>query len=167
MAFLRHFPERVQGAALCDTTAFPDTPERRSKREQVLSLIARGRFEDVLAPFIASVIWTQGPRTEAVALLIADMARAIGPEGYAHSVEMIRDRGDFLDVLAQARVPLLFISGEHDHLSPPALAEQMAALSPGGRAVTIPDAAHMSAMENPRAVAEAFAAHFRIPLLLG
>jgi pimeloyl-ACP methyl ester carboxylesterase len=55
-------------------------------------------------------------------------------------------------------VPTLVIVGEHDAISPPEEMKAIAAAIPGAELVVIPDAGHMTTMENPRAVNAALAA---------
>ncbi len=164
---LRLCPEKIKRAVFLDTTAYPDDGHRREKREQVLRLIAQERFEEVLGPFIDSVVWADGHNAEPVADLILSMSRYLGPQSYARSMASIRDRGSYEDVLGSCEVPMLFISGEHDKLSPPELAACMAGEARSGAAVEIPDASHMSAVENPVAVASAIEIFFRASMGLG
>jgi pimeloyl-ACP methyl ester carboxylesterase len=87
------------------------------------------------------------------------MAHEIGPEGYRRSVAAIRDRGDLSQALSED-IPLLFLAGEHDALTPPSLALEMAQKVKNGRSAVIPGSGHMSALENPGAVAAALSDFF-------
>ena len=165
--FLRRKPEMAAGAVFCDTTAFPDDEARLGKRDQVLKLLDEGKFEEVLKPFIHSVLWENGPRFELSRDFILGMARELGAFTYARSVRSIRDRGGYLDVLENSEIPMLFVSGEHDLLSPPSLAEKMAGLAKNGDWAVIADAAHMTAVENPVALASAMGDFFRNLMLPG
>ena len=150
---LRSHAERLWAAALVDTTPFGDTPERRSKRDQVLRLIERGEFDTVLGTYAESVLAphnARGPLRD----LIADMARAIGPEAFARDVAAIRDRGHYEDVLPSVRVPTLFASGELDGLTPPELARRAAERVPGARVAVVPGAGHMTPIEAPEPLAQ-------------
>jgi 3-oxoadipate enol-lactonase len=62
------------------------------------------------------------------------------------------DRPDSTPLLPGLRCPVLFVVGVHDALSPPEEAGAMCARVPDGRLVVIPDAGHMSPVENPDAV---------------
>ncbi len=149
---LRNHPERVIAAALVDTTAFGDTPDRTARRNRVLELIRQGRFDSVLDTYAGSVLApanARGPLRD----LILDMGRHMGPRAFAADVAAIRDRGSYEDVLASARVPLLFVSGEMDTLTPPDLARDMAARARDARAAVIPAAGHMTPIEAPGDVA--------------
>ncbi len=149
---LRHHPGRLWAAALVDTTPFGDTPERRSKRDQVLRLIERGEFDTVLGTYAESVLAPHNARGPLRDLLV-NMGRAVGPEAFARDVAAIRDRGDYEDVLTSIRVPALFVSGELDKLTPPEVARRAAERVPGARVAVIPGAAHMTPIEAPQELA--------------
>jgi pimeloyl-ACP methyl ester carboxylesterase len=65
---------------------------------------------------------------------------------------------DVRDRLGETAVPLLALTGEHDRLTPPDYHEYLAEHVRNGEWTTIPDAAHLSMMEQPdafnRAVSE-------------
>ncbi|MEL6336684.1 MAG: alpha/beta hydrolase [Pseudomonadota bacterium] len=56
------------------------------------------------------------------------------------------------DALQGLHCPALFLTGALDPNSTPAMSEAMAARVPGGRAITVPGAAHMVPMTHPQAV---------------
>jgi len=58
---------------------------------------------------------------------------------------------DVRDRLGEIDAPVLAITGEHDRLTPPQYHEYLAENVRDGRAETIPDAAHLSMVERPRA----------------
>jgi len=156
---LRRRPDRIAAAALVDTTAFGDTPERRAKRDQVLDLIRRGGFEQVLEAFAASVL-APYHRDGSLRDLVVEMGRAVGPEAFAADVAAIRDRGSYEDVLEQADLPLLFAAGEDDDLTPPEVAERMSRMARQARHAVIPRAGHLSPLENPDATARVLGEFF-------
>lgn len=158
---LRHWPQGVRAAAILDSTAFPDAPERVEKRQQMLRLLAEHRFEDVLTGLASSVLAPQHGQDGPARDLLLTMGRALGAEGFERDVEAILYRGSFEDVLRSVRVPLLFVVGEHDSLTPPDLARRMAAQVPGSRVEVIADAGHMTPLENPSRVAEVLETFFR------
>jgi pimeloyl-ACP methyl ester carboxylesterase len=158
---MKRIPEMVRAAVLCDTTAFPDTEERRLARDHTIQLVEAGGFEEVLSAFAASVVWDQGENAPVAREAILRMARDMGPELFIRSSASIRDRGSYLPTLHNSQIPLLFLSGDHDALSPPKLAAEMARAAKVAQAAVIPDAGHMTALENPKAVAVAFDEFFR------
>ena len=64
----------------------------------------------------------------------------------------MRDREDSTATLATITVPTVVIVGEHDVITPPAVAVAMAKEIPDARSVVIVNAGHMSPMENPEEV---------------
>jgi pimeloyl-ACP methyl ester carboxylesterase len=54
--------------------------------------------------------------------------------------------------LATIRCPTLVLVGDGDELTPPALAQEIAAGIAGARLVTVPDSGHLSTLEQPTAV---------------
>jgi pimeloyl-ACP methyl ester carboxylesterase len=61
------------------------------------------------------------------------------------------------DTLAGVRLPMLVFGGEHDPIAPLAWRRRVAGLTPGGRDVTVPGAAHNAATTAGAAVADAVA----------
>ncbi|MDW7712223.1 MAG: alpha/beta fold hydrolase [Deferrisomatales bacterium] len=160
LELLRTAPEKVRALALVDTTAFPDDPERVETRRRVLRLLGEGRFPEVLGAFAASVLAPSRAAEGPVLDLVLDMGRALGPGVFAAGVEAILQRAPFEDVLRLIRVPTLVLCGAHDTLTPPDVARRMAAQVPGARLEIVPDAGHLTPLENPEAVATALAALF-------
>jgi len=158
---MKRLPERVRAAALCDTTAFPDTEDRRLSRDQTISVVEGGHYEEVLDVFVRTIIWPEGQNAKTARDGMLAMARDMGPEAFARSMAMIRDRGSYLPVLQTTPIPLLFVAGEHDALSPPAMAAEMARQAPAGEALTIPASGHMTALENPKVLAQGLEDFFR------
>jgi len=155
LEFIRLFADRVSGVILCDTTAFPDSEERRIHREDTLSVIADGGYERVLSLFLDSVVWAGGESVVKVRKLMAKMAFDIGKEGYVRSLKAIKDRGDQSEILKGFTLPLLFIVGSEDAFTPPSVAEEMAEKFGGSGLSVIPGAGHMSVLENAVAAADA------------
>jgi 3-oxoadipate enol-lactonase len=54
--------------------------------------------------------------------------------------------------LPSVKVPTLILVGEHDATTPPEASRSMHAMIPGSELHIIPDAAHMSPLENPAEV---------------
>ena len=61
----------------------------------------------------------------------------------------IAERPDSLNLLRSIRIPALVIVGADDVLTPPADAERMVKALAGAELVVIPDAGHLSNLEQP------------------
>ncbi len=84
-----------------------------------------------------------------------EMAAKVGETGFAATLYALANRPDRRQGLAALREPSVAVVGAEDRLTPPDRAHEIAAIAPHGRAVVLPGVAHMSAMEDPRGVAEA------------
>lgn len=157
---LRLWPERIPAVALLDTTAFGDTPERRSGRRETLGMLQAGNFEQVLETFVCSVLSSARGPADPVAAQLCTMARDLGQAAFAADVRAILERESYEDVLPLIRVPTLFLCGEQDALTPGSVARAMARQVPSAQVVEILGAGHMTPMENPSEVALALGSFF-------
>ncbi|MGK7867379.1 alpha/beta fold hydrolase [Falsiroseomonas sp. E2-1-a20] len=151
LEILRRAPARIARLALMDTSARADTPEQSRRRRGLLSLSNSGQFRGVtprLLPQLLHPSRIDGPLGDEVRA----MADRVGRDAFQRQQRAILARPDSRPHLPAIRVPTLVGVGEHDILTPPDLAEEMAALIPGARLARIPGAAHLPPMETPEAV---------------
>jgi pimeloyl-ACP methyl ester carboxylesterase len=83
------------------------------------------------------------------------------PASVGHAVDaVIFDREDLRDRIGRIRLPTLVMVGRDDVATPPAKAREIAERIPGAELVEIPDAGHLSALEQPERVTEALLRFF-------
>jgi 3-oxoadipate enol-lactonase/4-carboxymuconolactone decarboxylase len=92
-------------------------------------------------------------RDPATAAALLASLRDADADSYARVCEALAAH-DVRDRLGEVRVPVLAIAGAADFVTPPALAEEVAAGVPDGRAVVVDGAAHLAPAERPAAVAD-------------
>jgi pimeloyl-ACP methyl ester carboxylesterase len=147
----RRAPHRVARLALFDTSARPDTPEQTRRRRGLLALSESGQFRGVtprLLPQLLHPDHLAGP----LAAEVMAMADRVGRPAFHRQQRAIMHRADSRPDLPRIAVPTLVAVGEDDVLTPPHLAEEMAAGIPGARLARIPGAGHLPSMEKPGAV---------------
>jgi pimeloyl-ACP methyl ester carboxylesterase len=93
----------------------------------------------------------------------ADLARAalksVDPTGYSRTYWLFATSDEaFVEALPSLAAPALFLTGEHDTNSSPAMSEEMAARAPHGKAEIIAGERHMMALANPERVNASLAA---------
>jgi pimeloyl-ACP methyl ester carboxylesterase len=151
MEIMRAAPERVTRLALFDTSARPDTEEQSRRRRALLALSESGMFRGVTPRLLPQLLHPDnlaGPLGQEVMA----MADRVGRAAFHRQQRAIMSRPDSRPGLPAIAVPTLVGVGEDDALTPPHLAEEMAALIPGARLARIPQAGHLPPMERPEAV---------------
>ncbi|MDO9708565.1 alpha/beta fold hydrolase [Paracraurococcus lichenis] len=150
---LRQAPERVERLALLDTSARPDTPEQARRRRGLMALTRTGQFRGVtprLLPQLVHPANLEGP----VGQEVIAMAERVGKEAFLRQQAAILGRRDSRPDLPGIAVPTLVAVGEADALTPPALAEEIAAGIPDARYLAIPGCGHLPPMEAPAQVTD-------------
>jgi pimeloyl-ACP methyl ester carboxylesterase len=153
---LRQWPERIIGLALMDTRADADTPEGKQGRDR---LIAEVRARGAVAAAKAMMPRLVGSTTAgSQPTWLAELRRRIEGtpvEGVVGALEAIKSRPDSRPLLGAVAVPTLVLVGAEDVITPPAVAEEMAAQIRGSELVVVPGAGHLPTLEHPAAVTEA------------
>ena len=144
-------PERVTHLALFDTSARPDAEERKVSRRAEMDVVRQGKGALVSRGALPGLLAPQHLDTP-LAEEVHDMAMRVGDAVYLRQQNAIMSRRDSRPHLKDIGIPTLVGVGALDALTPPALAEEMAAGIPGATLVQFPDSGHMSTMEAPEAV---------------
>jgi pimeloyl-ACP methyl ester carboxylesterase len=148
---MRRAPGRVARLALMDTSARPDTEEQSRRRRALLALSESGMFRGVTPRLLPQLLHPRNLGTPLGAEVTA-MAERIGRSAFHRQQRAILKRPDSRPGLAAIAVPTMVVVGEADALTPPALAEEIAAAIPGATLHRVADAGHLPPMEEPDAV---------------
>jgi pimeloyl-ACP methyl ester carboxylesterase len=151
--FWQRHRARLKALILCDTRAAADAPEvAQNRRKTADRAEAEGVGflpEAMLARLFAPGTLARQPRlVEATRQTI----EAAPPHGVAAASRGMAQRPDWTAKLPEINVPTLVVCGVHDVISPLAEMRGLAACIPGAQFVEVPDAGHMSPLENPAAV---------------
>lgn len=151
----RQAPDRVAGLALLDTSARADTDEARANRQRSLDALADGStgFAEVLGQFPSKLFHPSRVADTALLQLLEGMGRSVGEDGFVRQQRAAMNREDRRDVLKTFHGPALVLCGSDDGVTPPERSQEMAALLPGeAELVLVPNAGHMTTLEQPSAV---------------
>lgn len=162
LEILRLVPERVSHLALLDTTMLPDTSNRLAEREKLVVLAqSEGRFhgfgEALLDTYFAAVNRNNAAMTDRV----RGMTQRLGSEVFVR--QSLVPRPDNRGLLPTVTCPTLVLCGEADKLTPPSIHRDMAIALPNSRLELVPDAGHMTPIEQPDRVTAALLALLRRP----
>jgi len=149
-ALYRHCPDLILGLVFADTRAEADRPEQVKWRfdlaQRAAAVGPSAVIEDMLPKLLSPGAYQRRPD---LVELVKSIQAAAPVQGIVGDLMAMAERPDSTDLLGSIAVPTLVIVGKDDVLTPPADAERIARGIPGARLVTIPDAGHMSNMEQP------------------
>ena len=152
LQFWRKYARRLRALVLCDTRAVADTPEAARLRSQQVDLVLREGMaplaEAMLPKLFAAATFASQPGVVAGQRSTILAARA---EGVAAALLGMAARPDATDYLPRIALPTLVVVGQHDAISTVDEMRGMARAIPEAELVVIPDAGHMSPLENPAA----------------
>jgi pimeloyl-ACP methyl ester carboxylesterase len=147
LALFRLAPERVRGLILIDTRETADSEEARKGRHEAAESVRREGTEGVIDAMLPKMLTAEAP-AELRREVRAMMGRA-SAEGIVIALRAMAGRPDSTPLLPEIRVPVLIAAGQDDPITPPSDAERMAAAIEASTLVIIPEAAHLSNLEQP------------------
>lgn len=149
-AFYRKYASRVKALVLADTRPQADTPEAKLSRENTAQTVLKDGVNGVAtatAPRMLAPTTVQS-RPDVVERVKSIMA-STPVNGYVGDLRGLAERPDSTATLAQINVPTLIVVGEQDVVTPVAESEMMSTTIKGAKLVKIPDAGHLSPLEQP------------------
>jgi pimeloyl-ACP methyl ester carboxylesterase len=155
LEMVRQAAGRVERLALLDTGARADPPEAQAVRKARMALAESGKFSEMIDAMWPALVHPSRRGDAALRAEYLAMCHDVGPQAFVRQQKAIMGRLDSRPLLATIRCPTLVLVGAQDELTPPHLADEMAAGVPGARLVKVPDCGHMSTLERPEAVTDA------------
>lgn len=155
LALAERHPDLVVGLGLLDTKAVADADEARANRLRVADAVEAAGTVDAVLPMAADLLGAAARTRVGVVARVEGWIAAQPPAGVAWSQRAMAARPDRLAVLEAFRGrPALVLVGEEDRPTPVAEARRTADAL-GVEPVVVPGAGHLTAVEDPAAVAEA------------
>lgn len=156
LALARRHPADVAGVILVDSRIDADSPQAKVTRGEMIEL-ARSRGSEAISRVMLPRLLGPGALANRpiVAKKLTAITHACPALTIEHALAAMRDRQDQTDWLAGAKLPVHFIVGEEDAITPPELAKEQAARIGRGRVTVIPSAGHLTPLEQPVLTARA------------
>ncbi len=151
-ALYRNYPERVAGLVLADTRAQADTEDTKAGR-MAMAQVAYHQGAEAIAELMLPKLFS--PATLATKADLIQTVRCLitstKVSGMVSDLMAMADRPDATDMLATITCPTLIIVGQDDVATSPSESQFMADRIPHAHVEMIPDAGHLSNMEQPEA----------------
>jgi len=151
-ALMRRAPQAVRALVLADTRPESDTTQAREGRRALLAVLAEGgpaAVADRMLPNLLSERTRQ--HRPAVAARVRSLVLENSSAAIAGAIHALMTREDATGLLDTIGVPTLIVTGSEDSVTPTSVGEEMHQRIAGSSFVTIPDAGHLSSLEQPSA----------------
>lgn len=146
-------PERFEKLILCDTRSEADDNKAKIARSNNIKKVLTGGSVAFVESFIPTCVYTPNIEklgNEFTSLFIQWQQNST--PGIRGCLLAILTRTDTTHVLAEINIPALLICGEHDAITPSAGMKKMASQISDTELVLVPEAGHISPLENPEFV---------------
>ena len=145
--------DKFSGLILCDTRSDADDNAGKLKRAANLNQINTEGLIKFTDQFVANCFAEETPKEqEKMFLTVLHKTHKQDPVGVKGCIIAIMSRTDTTPFLPQIKIPALVLVGSFDKLTPPPVMRAMADKISGSEFGIIPQAGHMSPLENPDAV---------------
>jgi len=155
-AMFKHAPTYFRAMVLADTKSQGDSPEGVAGRKNMQQLV-REKGPGAVADALLPKLFCEATRRDKPEVVDALRKQITGNsvESIVGALTAMMTRPDVTPMLPSIRIPVQVIVGAEDALTPPPLSEQMHTDIPGSELVVIPEAGHMSNLEQPQAFNDA------------
>jgi 3-oxoadipate enol-lactonase len=156
LEYVKKYPTDLRALMLIDTRAEGDSAEGKQNRQKMIDLVRASGAKavaDQMRPKLLAESTLKG--NAPVVQQLSQIMEACPAQTIEHALAAMRDRNDHTADLPSVPVPTLILVGDHDAITPPSSAEAMNKAIPRSKMVVIPDAGHMTPMEQPERVTRA------------
>lgn len=152
-------PRRLASLIVCDARG--DAPAAyRASWDDRIGKVREGGLEAIVEPTIRRWFTSAFLQDERTVARVRSMILRTSVEGYCRSADALKGL-DCTRHLPTLQLPVLFLVGEQDPGAPVEVMQAMHQATPASQFVVVREAGHVSAMEQPKAVADAIAAFVR------
>jgi 3-oxoadipate enol-lactonase len=143
-------PERFRALILCDTTSNADSNEAKLRRAASIKTVKRAGVVPYAQEFLKAVLTPQDVQNKLdLVRAVLSMIESNSSVGICGTLLALAGRTETTPSLPKIQVPTLILVGEQDKITPPELSEKMHALIPNSKLQILPNAAHLSNLEEP------------------
>lgn len=145
--FWKRHPGKLKTLIACDTRAANDSEQvARARGVAAASVLNTGSIP-VADAMVEKLFWESADSTAKE--LVYSVISATSPQSIADGQLAMSKRMDATDWLKAIQIPVLFIVGEHDGITPPDEMKANSELVSGSIFHVIKNAGHMAPLENP------------------
>ncbi|MGC4022702.1 MAG: alpha/beta hydrolase [Cyclobacteriaceae bacterium] len=145
-------PEILKSIVLFQSTAFPDSDERKANRNKVIEFVKTHGTDPFIDTFVPGLFLDKKhPAIPSVDFI----ARKTSKETVLAYTSAMRDRESSIDFLKNLKKPILILGGENDTAVPPDAIREMGKIAKHATVHLFKDTGHMAMFECPTQACEA------------
>lgn len=147
---LERMPNKFKAAILCDTRSESDTNDGKLKRAAAIKLINTNGVKEFVSGFVPNCFSEKFMKENSdIYLAIVERSMASNPIAVKGCLLAMAGRTDTTNSVSNYNIPVLVLCGDDDKLTPPSVMKSMADKIPASKFRIVPNAGHMSPVENP------------------
>ncbi|MFN3342133.1 MAG: alpha/beta fold hydrolase [Flavobacteriales bacterium] len=155
LSFGERYAEYCEGIGLINSTAFPDTVEKKADRLRAIRVLEmspvvfiREAIPNLFAPFNVARF------SEEIELLRAEALKT-SVFGASACLRGMKDREDKTEIIRSGKFPVLFVAGKYDNVIAANLSVEQMELHPSVSGLLLENSGHMSFLEEREKTLEA------------
>lgn len=146
---VERFPNMFKAAILCDTRSESDTNEGKLKRAAAIKLINTNGVKEFVSGFVPNCFSEKFMKENSkIYMAIIERSMVSNPIAVKGCLLAMAGRTDTTDSASNYKIPVLILCGEDDKLTPSSVMKSLADKIPASKFKIVPNAGHMSPVEN-------------------
>lgn len=145
LAFLKAYPNRLEGLILSNTQATPDTTQEKiADEKEAVDVLNKGTTQ-LVATFAPAVLSRNA--SHEMSMFVLNMFSNQKATGMASGLRGMAVREDTSKILAETSLPVLIISGDQDEVISPRESVNMSKYTKNSKLVLLKGAGHLTNIE--------------------
>lgn len=144
---MREAPSRVSKLCLLNTTAKPDSAEKKAKREEMIRRAKNGQFEEVVKELAERFVFNSSVKKD-----VEEMFLAVGENAFIQQESSMLIRQECQSILPSIACPTLVVHSAQDQVFHIEDHQELVEKIPHAKSAIIEDCGHMSPMEMPQTI---------------
>jgi len=146
LAMAKKSPEKFAGIGLFQSTAYPDSDERKANRDKVIAFVKTHGTDPFIDTYVPGLFFDKNHRAIPETYRIARKTKLQTLVAYAAAM---RDRPSSIDFKEYYDNPVLVLGGDKDVIIPPKIAQEHAHFFTDTEVSILKDVGHMAMFESP------------------
>lgn len=143
----RMVPERILKLCLLNTSAEPDSTEKRQNRIEMMDSVAKGGFRAIAQDIAQRYVYNRMVKEEVFSMFLR-----VGEQAFLNQEQILLTRQESQSFLSQLSIPTLIIHAKQDQVFSLAVHQELVDKIPNAKLAIIEDCGHMSPIESPQTI---------------